>query len=81
MSRRWISEELGMGDLSRVTSAVRRVNMGKEREIRRCKEQLEGISQIPGLIPFSLLFLSIRADFESRLRRTEGGGHCSAENL
>jgi putative transposase len=44
VSRRWISEELGMGDLSRVTSAVRKVNMGKEREIRRCKMQLEKIS-------------------------------------
>ena len=44
VSRRWISEELGMGDLSRVTSAVRKVNMGKDREIRRCKMHLEGIS-------------------------------------
>jgi len=33
-----------MGDLSRVTSAVRKVNMGEEREIRRCKMQLEAIS-------------------------------------
>jgi hypothetical protein len=41
VSRRWISESLGMGDLSRVTRAVRKVNMGKEREIRRCKMQLE----------------------------------------
>jgi hypothetical protein len=32
------------GDISAVTSSVRNVNMGKEREIRRCKMQLEGIS-------------------------------------
>jgi hypothetical protein len=41
VSRRWIGEKLGMGDLSRVTSAVRRVDSGKEREIRRWKLQLE----------------------------------------
>jgi hypothetical protein len=32
------------GDISAVTSSVRNVNMGKEREIRRCKMQLKGIS-------------------------------------
>ena len=32
------------GDISTATSSVRKVNMGKEREIRRCKMQLEGIS-------------------------------------
>ena len=41
VSRRWISENLGMGDLSRVTNAVRKVDSGKEREIRRWKMQLE----------------------------------------
>ena len=44
VSRRWISENLGMGDLSRVTNAVRKVDSGKESEIRRWKMQLEGIS-------------------------------------
>jgi REP element-mobilizing transposase RayT len=41
VSRRWISEKLRMGDLSRVTNAVRRVNSGKGSEIRRWKTQLE----------------------------------------
>jgi hypothetical protein len=41
VSRRWISEKLRMGDLSRVTKAVRRVNSGKESELRRWKMQLE----------------------------------------
>jgi len=41
VSRKWISEKLGMGDLSRVTNAVRKVNSGKESEIRRWKMQLE----------------------------------------
>jgi len=41
VSRRWISENLGMGDLSRVTNAVRKVDSGKESEIRRWKMQLE----------------------------------------
>ena len=44
VSRRWISEKLGMGDLSRVTNAVRKVNSGKESEIRRWKMQLEANS-------------------------------------
>ena len=44
VSRRWISEKLGMGDLSRVTNAVRKVDSGKESEIRRWKMQLEGNS-------------------------------------
>jgi hypothetical protein len=44
VSRRWISENLGMGDLSRVTNAVRRVDSGKESEIRRWKMKLEGNS-------------------------------------
>jgi len=39
--RRWISENLEMGDLSRVTNAVRKVDSGKESEIRRWKMQLE----------------------------------------
>jgi REP element-mobilizing transposase RayT len=41
VSRRWISEKLGMGDLSRVTNAVRKVDLGNESEIRRWKVQLE----------------------------------------
>ena len=41
VGRRWISEKLGMGDLSRVTNAVRKVGFGKERGIRRWKTQLE----------------------------------------
>jgi hypothetical protein len=41
VSRKWISEKLGMGDLSRVTLAVRKVNSGKESEIRRWKRQME----------------------------------------
>jgi hypothetical protein len=41
VSRRWISENLGMGDLSRVTNAMRKVDSGKESEIRRWKMQLE----------------------------------------
>jgi hypothetical protein len=41
VSRRWISENLGMGDLSRVTNAVRKVDSGKESESRRWKMQLE----------------------------------------
>jgi hypothetical protein len=44
VSRRWISEKLKMGDLSRVTNAVRKVDSGKESEIRRWKMQLEGNS-------------------------------------
>ncbi len=36
-----VIENLGMGDLSSVTSAVRKVEIGKEREIRRRKMQLE----------------------------------------
>ena len=44
VSRRWISEKLGMGDLSRVTNAVKKIDSGKESEIRRWKMQLEGIS-------------------------------------
>jgi hypothetical protein len=44
VSRRWISENLGMGDLSRVTNAVRKVDSGKESKIRRWKMQLEKYS-------------------------------------
>ena len=40
-SRSWNSEKLRMGDLSRVTNAVRKVDSGKESEIRRWKMQLE----------------------------------------
>jgi hypothetical protein len=41
VSRRWISEKLRMGDLSRVTNAVRKVDSGKGSEIRRWKIRLE----------------------------------------
>jgi putative transposase len=41
MGRRWISEKLRMGDLSRATNAVRKVHSVKEGEIRRRKMQLE----------------------------------------
>ena len=41
VSRKWVSEKLGIGDLSRVTSAVRKVNSGKESEIRGRKMHLE----------------------------------------
>ena len=41
VSRKWVSDKLGMGDLSRVTRAVRKVNSGKESKIRRWKMQLE----------------------------------------
>ena len=42
VSRRWISEKLGMSDLSRVTNGVRKVDTGKESEIWRWKMQLGG---------------------------------------
>ncbi len=32
VSRKWISEKLRMGNLSRVTNAVRKVDLGKERD-------------------------------------------------
>jgi len=35
VSRRWISEKMGMGDLSRVSSGVREGNLRNENEIRR----------------------------------------------
>jgi hypothetical protein len=41
VSRKWISEKLRMGDLSRVTNSVRKVDLGKETEIRKWKMQLE----------------------------------------
>jgi hypothetical protein len=40
VSRRWISEKLGMGDLSRVSNAVRNVDSGKDSEMRRWKTKL-----------------------------------------
>jgi hypothetical protein len=40
VSRRWISEKLRMGDLSRVTNAVRKVDSGKGSEIRGWKIKL-----------------------------------------
>jgi hypothetical protein len=44
VSRKWISDKLRMGDLSRVTNAVRKVDSGKEVEIRKWRIQLEEIS-------------------------------------
>jgi putative transposase len=44
VSRKWISEKLRMGDLSRVTNSVRKVDLGKENEIRKWKIQLEKLS-------------------------------------
>ena len=41
VSRKWISEKLRMGDLSRVTNAGRKVDPRKENEIRKWKMQLE----------------------------------------
>jgi hypothetical protein len=41
VSRKWISEKLRMCDLSRVTNSVRKVDLGKENEIRKWKMQLE----------------------------------------
>jgi hypothetical protein len=44
VSRKWISDKLRMGDLSRVTNAVRKVDSGKENEIRKWRIQLEKVS-------------------------------------
>jgi hypothetical protein len=44
VSRKWISQKLRMGDLSRVTNAVRKVDSGKEIEIRKWKMRLEKFS-------------------------------------
>ena len=44
VSRKWISEKLRMGDLSRVTNAGRKVDSGEENEIRKWKIKLENIS-------------------------------------
>jgi hypothetical protein len=41
VTRKWVSEKLAMGDLSRVTSAVRKMNSRKESELRRWKMKLE----------------------------------------
>jgi hypothetical protein len=41
VTRKWISEKLALGDLSRVTSAVRKMNSRKESELRRWKMKLE----------------------------------------
>jgi hypothetical protein len=43
-SRKWISDKLRMGDLSRVTNALKKVDLGKENEIRKWRIQLEKIS-------------------------------------
>lgn len=44
VSRKWISDKLRMGDLSRVTNAGRKVDLGKEVEIRKWRIKLEKIS-------------------------------------
>jgi hypothetical protein len=44
VSRKWISDKLRMGDLSRVTNAGRKVDSGKEVEIRKWRIKLEEIS-------------------------------------
>jgi hypothetical protein len=44
VSRKWISDKLRMGDLSSVTKAVRKVDSGKENEIRKWRIKLEKIS-------------------------------------
>jgi hypothetical protein len=44
VSRKWISDKLRMGDLSRVTNAVTKVDLGKENEIRKWRIQLEKFS-------------------------------------
>jgi len=41
VSRRWISEKMGMGDLSRVTRAMRNQDLRKESEIRKWKMRPE----------------------------------------
>jgi hypothetical protein len=44
VSRKWISDKLRMGDLSRVINAMRKVDSGEENEIRKWRIQLEKIS-------------------------------------
>ena len=39
--RRWVSEQLGMGDESRVTQAIRRVKQGAEPGLARLKRRIE----------------------------------------
>ena len=43
-SRSWNSEKLRMGDLSRVTNAVWKIDSGKESKIQRWMMQLKGNS-------------------------------------
>jgi hypothetical protein len=43
-SRKWISQRLGMGDVSRITQAVSLLNRNEDMSIVRLKKQLEGIS-------------------------------------
>lgn len=38
--RRWVSERLAMGDESRVTQAIRRVNANRDQDLIRCQHQL-----------------------------------------
>ena len=39
--RRWVSEQLGMGDESRVTQAIRRVKQSAEPTLARLKRRIE----------------------------------------
>lgn len=44
ISRKWISEHLWMGDVSRVTKAISAVNSNRDDDIMRLKNRLERIS-------------------------------------
>ena len=44
VSRKWISEHLDMGDVSRVTKAINAVNLRGDNDVRKLKDRLEGIS-------------------------------------
>ncbi len=41
VKRRWVSEQLGMGDESRVTQAIRRVKEGAEPGLARLRRQIQ----------------------------------------
>jgi hypothetical protein len=44
VSRKWISQRLGMGDVTRVTQAVSLLNGNEDISLMRLKKRLEGIS-------------------------------------
>jgi hypothetical protein len=44
VSRKWISQRLGMGDVSRITQAVSLLNRNEDISLVRLKKLLEGIS-------------------------------------